>query len=54
MIERLRGKQDTSGKWLAESVNKPYSDFDFGQKKQPSPWLTLLALRAILRSENPV
>jgi hypothetical protein len=42
-------EQDASARWLADSVNKPYRDFDFGQKKQPSAWLTLLALRAFVQ-----
>jgi hypothetical protein len=50
MLDRLQSKQTTGGKWLAESVNKPYSGFDFGQKKQPSPWITFLALRILKRA----
>jgi hypothetical protein len=54
MLDRLRSKQSPDGKWLAESVNKPYSGFDFGQKKQPSPWITFLALRILNRSGQMV
>lgn len=50
MLHSLRSKQTSDGKWLAESVNKPYSGFDFGQKKQPSPWITFLVLRILNRS----
>ncbi len=53
MVERLAGKRDADGKWMAESVNRPWNDFDFGQKKQPSAWITFLALRAIQRSQQP-
>jgi len=28
----------------------PWSAFDFGQKKEASPWVTFLALRVIVRS----
>jgi hypothetical protein len=49
MLDRLRGKQGTDGRWTAESVNKPWSAFDFGQKKQPSAWITFLAVRAVRR-----
>jgi hypothetical protein len=31
---------------VAESVNKPWGEFNFGQNKQ-SAWLTILALRAL-------
>ena len=53
MLDRLRSKQTPDGKWLAESVNKPYSGFDFGQKKQPSPWITFLTLRTLKRAGQP-
>ena len=33
----------------AESIYKYWKGFDFGQKKAPSPWITLLALRVIKR-----
>ena len=49
LLERVRSKQDASGRWLAEGINKPYADFDFGQKKQPSRWITFLAARALAR-----
>jgi hypothetical protein len=26
--------------------------FDFGQKKQPPPWITFLAVRAIVRGQS--
>ncbi|MDQ6739847.1 MAG: hypothetical protein M3021_05650 [Actinomycetota bacterium] len=34
-----------------EVVSKAWSAFDFGQKKTPVPWLTLLALRILHRSQ---
>jgi hypothetical protein len=52
MVEFLKSKQGADGTWTAEGVNKPYSDFDFGQKKQPSRWLTFLAVRVIKRSQD--
>ncbi|MFL5731944.1 MAG: hypothetical protein ACJ78Q_01985 [Chloroflexia bacterium] len=50
MLDHLASKLNTSGELTAESINKPYSDFDFGQKKQPSAWMTFLAVLAIARS----
>ncbi len=52
MLRPLRAKQTQDAAWWAEGVNKPYADFDFGQKKQPSPWITLVALRILQRSER--
>jgi hypothetical protein len=50
LVDRLRAKQTAQGGWIADGVNKPWSDFDFGQKKQPSPWITFLALGILRRS----
>jgi hypothetical protein len=52
MAGRLKSKLDAEGQLIAESVNKPYAEFDFGQKKKASPWLTFLAVRALARSET--
>ena len=52
MLARLQVKQNADGHWLAEGINKPWSEFDFGQKKQPSAWITLLAVRAGQRVMN--
>ncbi|HUP26870.1 MAG TPA: hypothetical protein VM409_00415 [Chloroflexia bacterium] len=52
MLKVLKGKLDAEGTLTAESVNKPYAEFDFGQKKQPSAWLTFLAVRVLVRSED--
>ena len=51
IVDHLESRQGTDGNWTPESVNKPYSDFDFGQKKQPSAWLTFLILRILQRSQ---
>ena len=51
MLERLKRKRGADGKWTAESINKPWADYDFGQKKQPSAWITFLALRAMVRGQ---
>lgn len=49
VVDLLIAKQDGEGRWRAESIYKYWKDFGFGQKKAPSPWITLLALRAIKR-----
>ena len=50
MLDGLLTRRDADGWWTAEAVNKPYAEFDFGQKKRPSAWLTLVALRVLVRS----
>jgi hypothetical protein len=52
VVDLLLDKQDDQGRWRAESVYKYWKDFDFGQKKGPSPWITCLALRVIKRTHN--
>jgi hypothetical protein len=52
MIADLGAKRREDGWWWAEGVNKPYASFDFGQKKGPSAWITLLALRILSRSSQ--
>lgn len=42
IMNMLITKQDEKGHFYAESIHKVWSDFDFGQKKLPSRWLTLI------------
>src|SRR5204863_9440009 len=46
MLSTVTEKQTTEGLFKPEGVNKPYAEFDFGQKKTPSPWITFLVARA--------
>jgi len=49
MMELLIYKRDESGRYYAESTHNVWSDFDFGQKKSPSKWITYLAYRILSR-----
>jgi hypothetical protein len=49
MMDMLIGKRDSLGRYSAESIHRVWSDFDFGQKKTPSRWITFLAYRIIKR-----
>lgn len=42
MLEILRSKRNEEGRYYAESVYRAWKDFDFGQKKVPSQWITLI------------
>jgi hypothetical protein len=44
MLDCVRGKA-VEGKYSAESVVKNFAAFDFGQKKEPSRWITFLINR---------
>ncbi len=45
MISLIKSKQDADGFFTPESIYLKMKDWDFGQKKKPSPYLTYLALR---------
>jgi len=49
MADCLRSKADAQGLFTPESVWKAWGEWDFGQKKTPSQWLTLLAQRILYR-----
>jgi hypothetical protein len=51
MYRILKGKADGQGLYSLESIWTAWKDWEFGQKKEPSRWLTLLAWRIIGRVE---
>jgi hypothetical protein len=53
VVAILASKQDEEGRWWVELAYKYWKDWCFGQKKVPSPWITLLALRAVKRYNGP-
>ncbi len=53
MVELLKSKADGEGRFSLESVWTAWKDWEFGQKKSPSRWLTFLAWRIIQRMEVP-
>lgn len=52
MLEMLKSKADQQGRFTLESIWTAWKDWEFGQKKAPSRWLTLLAWRIIRRVET--
>jgi hypothetical protein len=51
MLRILQNKVDVTGRFTLESVWTAWKEWEFGQKKQPSRWLTLMAWRIIGRVE---
>jgi hypothetical protein len=51
MIGLLTAKADAVGRFTPESVWQAWGSWEFGQKKAPSRWLTLLAHRIVRRSQ---
>jgi hypothetical protein len=47
----VRSKADAEGRFTPESIWTAWKDWEFGQKREPSRWLTLIARRALARLE---
>ena len=52
MVEIVRSKADGCGRFTPESIWRAWKDWDFGQKREPSPWLTLLVRRMLNRLDD--
>ncbi len=52
MLSIIKNKQDENGLFTAESVFQKCKGWDFGQKKNPSPYLTYLCMRILQRIEE--
>lgn len=51
MLKIAVGKMTRDGTFIPESIYNPYKDWDFGQKKNPSRWITFLMYRIMQRTE---
>ncbi len=51
MLDVVKAKANDKGRYTPESEWKAWQGWDFGQKKQPSRWLTFLVLRILRRIE---
>jgi len=51
MIGIIKRKTDEEGRFIPESIWEAWKEWDFGQKRVPSPWLTLLAQRVLRRMQ---
>lgn len=47
VLDLIREKQDQDGRWLLEYDYTGKTWIDFGNKRQPNPWVTLRALRVL-------
>ena len=52
MIDILRSKKGQDGMYTAESVWTAWKGFEFAQKKVPSAWITMAAMRILKRYEE--
>jgi hypothetical protein len=49
MLDIIKQKVDSQKRFTPESIWKAWSEWDFGQKKEPSPWVTFLVHRILKR-----
>ena len=54
MVETITAQADEAGRYTASSMYRAWKGWSFADKKHPSPWLTLLALRITRRIEQGV
>ncbi len=52
MLEVMKSKADPQGRFTLESVWTAWKGWEFGQKKEPSRWLTLMAWRVMRRVDT--
>ncbi len=52
MLQVLKSKMDPQSRFTLESIWTVWKDWEFGQKRAPSRWLTLLAWRIMGRIET--
>jgi hypothetical protein len=50
MLDIIREKADSQKRFTAESIWKAWGEWDFGQKKEPSSWITFLVYRILKRA----
>ena len=51
MVAIVKAKADAEGRFTPESIWQAWREWDFGQKREPSAWLTLIALRVSQRMQ---
>ena len=54
VLQMVREKRDTKGRWSLEYSYQDKTWVDFGAKKQPNPWVTLRALRVLKAASEPM
>ena len=50
MVQIVKAKADERGRFTSESVWRAWREWDFGQKRNPSRWVTLVAQRMLKRA----
>ena len=50
MVAIVEAKADDRSRFTPESIWQAWREWDFGQKREPSAWLTLIAWRMLRRT----
>jgi hypothetical protein len=50
LVAIVKAKTDHQGRFTPESIWQAWRAWDFGQKREPSVWLTLIAWRMLNRT----
>ena len=53
ILSRVMSRRDEQGRFHPESITRAWSEFDFGQKKRASRWLTYMVYRTAVRLGPP-
>lgn len=53
MVAALTAQADAQGRYTPGSMYQAWKGWSFADKKQPSPWLTFVALRIQARTGDP-
>jgi hypothetical protein len=48
----VKAKADDQSRFAPESIWQAWHEWDFGQKREPSAWLTLIMLRILQRTQS--
>ncbi len=54
MVTSVKTKADAAGRFTPESIWQAWREWEFGQKRAPSPWVTLMAWRTSNRLTQKV
>jgi hypothetical protein len=52
MVSIVKAKADDQGRFTPESIWQAWREWDFGQKRAPSAWLTLIVQRMLQRGRS--
>jgi hypothetical protein len=52
MVAIVKAKANAQGRFTPDSIWQAWREWDFGQRREPSAWLTLIAQRMLQRGRS--